>query len=58
MKEKKKWRKMNNKRKIKEWLAKKAYSAFNFYIVCFGDTVVTDEKEMPWQGANSLTQFS
>ena len=49
---------MKNKRKIKEWLAKKADSPFNFYNVYFGDTVVTDEKEMPWQGANSLTQFS
>ena len=39
---------MKNKRKIKEWLAKKADSPFNFYIVYFGDTVVTDRNA--WAG--------
>ena len=40
MQKRKKWRKENNRRNIKEWRTKKADFPFNFYIICFGDTVV------------------
>ena len=47
MQKRKKWRKENNKRKIKEWRIKKAVIPYNF------DIVYSDKKEMSGQGTNS-----